>query len=315
MGVSGPATTMMGTVRAIIFESPKFTASGISFKPIDGIGFESIGGISFEPMNSDFGSLLEVIGTANSGFAQSVSGDLVREASHQYVAWLGRAASALRYGNSAFGVLQREIQQASASAGSALDYLRAASVVARDLADQANTLANNIDALTRATRISVTSEFLELPKEASDFIFGTSYLEEKPGSSELFWRRIRDELQSRFGMSLRDLAPLLNVAYPTIVNLGKMRHQPRTARAVERVHAVTSALVRALGDDTARAWLRNEGVTLLRGKGFARFRQAALQAAYGTPRLPKRAIRFDEEPELVGREDADLSNSLGAEAF
>ena len=289
VGASTPAVTMMGTARALIFESPKFTSSGISFMPINGIGFESIGGISFEPMNSDFGSLLEVTGAANTGFTQSVSGDLVGEASYQYVAWLGRAASALRYGNSAFGVLQREIQQASTSAEGALDYLRAASAVARGLSDQANSLANNIDALTRATRISVTSEYLELPKEASDFIFGTPQPEEKPDSSELFWRRIRDELQSRFGMSLRDLQPLLNVAYPTIVNLGKMRHQPRTARAVERVHAVTSALVRALGDDTARSWLRNEGEKLV---SAWRSEQSAVRSSPS----PARAARSASAP-------------------
>jgi hypothetical protein len=37
---------------------------------------------------------------------------------------------------------------------------------------------------------------------------------------ETYWRRVRDELQAYFNVNLRDLQPLVDIAYPTLVNLG-----------------------------------------------------------------------------------------------
>lgn len=120
--------------------------------------------------------------------------------------------------------------------------------------------------------------------------------------SEQYWRRIRDDLQKQFSLSLDVLASLIGVAYPTLVNLGRRRPHPSTSRAVLRLHAIAKDFEHMRGGEAAAAWLSTEGAETLRRLGFDAFKRAAMKRIHGRPRASG-GIALHEEPDLGASEE------------
>jgi hypothetical protein len=137
---------------------------------------------------------------------------------------------------------------------------------------------------------------------------GVSAVEEqRPAPSleseqEQYWRRIRDDLQKQFSLSLDVLASLIGVAYPTLVNLGRRRPHPSTSRAVLRLHAIAKDFEHMRGGEAAAAWLSTEGAETLRRLGFDAFKRAAMKRIHGRPRASG-GIAVHEEPDLGASEE------------
>jgi len=128
---------------------------------------------------------------------------------------------------------------------------------------------------------------------------------------------IRDELKDIFKVSLRELCGMVGVSYATLVNIGAPDRRPHASstRTMLLVHSIARGLERVMGIDAAHAWLRGEGVRLLKAHdldAFEKFADARLFPARGRSDVGY-SIEEDER-ELADIGPARLSSALRAKA-
>lgn len=104
-----------------------------------------------------------------------------------------------------------------------------------------------------------------------------------------YWRRIRHELLSWFGMGIDELSMTLGLSYATVANLGKRRPQGRTIRPVLRVYGLAKSVLGALGEDIGRVWLAGDGKDLLRAS-VDQFEAAVNKRLFARPAVPRVSI-------------------------
>lgn len=160
-----------------------------------------------------------------------------------------------------------------------------------------------------ATPLRVDIEPTEVPAAFKDAVeasradivpMGTLVPAEEEAAA--YWRHVRDTLQEHFLVSLDRLAPLVGVAYPTLIALGRKRHHPSTARAVLRLYALITDAERVSGREASRLWFASEGLDTLQRHGFDVLKRAAIRRKYGRQRAVG-GISLQEEPNLESTND------------
>lgn len=286
---------------------------------------------------------LELSSSVSSTNAAPTQEDYLADATRAYVVTLDKMKVAAKYADSAFTVLQRELQRTDdpAARERALSELTVASTTAgyvgERMSQHVSDITNAIVASTstppdfiirRGERFGViqvkrpaSPMVFQVPSEdvtlsysdvfarmySDQFISGYLDAPQFPpvplsersvaAETESYWRHIRDDLQAFFNVNLRDLQSLVGIAYPTLVNIGKRKPHPSTARAILQLHTVASHVIRTRGDGPGREWLASVGRRALAHEGFESFKLAAV----GEPAhvVPFGGISFGEEPEAV----------------
>ncbi len=118
----------------------------------------------------------------------------------------------------------------------------------------------------------------------------------------VYWRSIRDSLQTHLNVSLERLAPQLGIAYGTLVSLGKRKPHPATSRAVMRLYALMEDFDRQRSVAESNAWFSETGLDLLANGGFEHMKRAALKHIYGRPRSSG-GLALEQEPVLRPSEE------------
>jgi hypothetical protein len=103
-------------------------------------------------------------------------------------------------------------------------------------------------------------------------------------------RKIRTDLQAWLGVSVDELARLVNLSPATVVNLGRGRRaRPKTARKVLAVHGLLRELQSAIGTSAALAWCRTTGRRLLEEGRQSEFEMLISIRLFPAPRRTARA--------------------------
>lgn len=209
---------------------------------------------------------------------------------------------AFAYADSALTVLQREIGRGDdfEARHRALNELQIASGSVAHIVERAGRHSDNIEEFFgSAVSLGLQQRYIDAYGEAGrggrfSVVYKTVDTVPDPESSEQYWRRLRDELQARFTATLAELRPLVGIAYPTLVNLGKRKPHPSTARAVLQLHGLTTHALRTRGSDSGAAWLASVGRRILERDGFEAFKEAVIGES---ERRPLWGVSFEEEPE------------------
>lgn len=250
--------------------------------------------------------------------------DFLADATRTYLQALENSRVAFAYANSAFSVLQREIDRQSDPTARqiALDQLTVASGTTSHIATQANRHNDYIasfaaaPAASSAAPPSAVSDFTRIlivdrtPLRPENHYRTLTTASANVAGEEQYWRDIRDALRSYFNVPLRDLQPLLGIAYPTLVNLGKRKPHASTARTVLQLYSLVRHEVQQRGQSAARQWLSSIGRRTLEREGFEAFR--ALVIGRPDHQSPIGGIDFNEEPEAVPSASANTQTAQGA---
>ncbi len=252
--------------------------------------------------------ITELSSQARSNPPKAGQTDYLADATRTYLDALEESRVAFAFADSAFSVLQREIERTGdpAERQRALSELTIASTSAAQIVLRA---VKHADYLTELVDIRHPAPgwqtaapirvFFSYPKEDVPLRVhvepASAYRREPPEEPEAYWRRVRDDLQAYFNVNLRDLQRLIGVAYPTLVNLGKRKPHSSTARAVLQLHALATLVLRSRGESAGREWLATAGRRILERESFDAFKAAAVGDPSRIQALG--GIFLDEEPE------------------
>ncbi|MGH7708600.1 MAG: hypothetical protein ACREM6_11845 [Vulcanimicrobiaceae bacterium] len=232
--------------------------------------------------------------------------DYLADATRTYLEALEESRVRFAFADSAFSVLQREIQRTSDPGARqlALRELTMASTSTTQIVTHATKHSDYISELVDAPgpamgwqTFKASHVFFAHANEDASMRVHIERIIATPTSgltSEIYWRRIRDELQAYFNVNLHDLQSLVGIAYPTLVNLGKRKPHPSTSRAVLQLHTLASHALRSRGDGPGREWLASVGRRTLERGGIEAFRTASIDEPVQVAAIG--GIRFKEEP-------------------
>lgn len=253
---------------------------------------------------------------------QAGRADYLADATRTYLDALEESRVAFAFADSAFSVLQREIERTSDpdARQRALNELTVASgstaqIVAR-AANHTNYVMELVDVRSPAagwqTAAPIRVFFSHSEEDAQLRVhinLAVSPMVSVSEAPEAYWRRVRDELQAYFNVNLRDLQPLVKIAYPTLVNLGRRKPHPNTARMVLQLHTLASHALRLRGNSSGREWLASVGRRTLEQDGIEAFQRLIV----GDPIrvAPIGGIYYRDEPEASAAATAQESRTRG----
>jgi hypothetical protein len=120
--------------------------------------------------------------------------------------------------------------------------------------------------------------------------------------------KVKSQLQEWFGVSVDELAALLDLSPTTIINLTKRGRgvHPKTLRKMMAVYGLLAELQKVVGRQTALTWARTVGYRLLSGGDFEQFEKYISNHIFPTvSRAPSGAATFgDSDVELVMKASA-----------
>lgn len=242
------------------------------------------------------------------------------EATRTYLEEFEKSRVAFAYADSALTVLQREFERTADPEirQRALDELTVASSSAGRFIRRIDERTDNLGAFLNPAPALYPHSNLPAVEHRNSFrvVVGpgsgkTAIFAVIAGaSSTSYWDRIRSELQARFNASLRELQPLVGIAYPTLVNLGKRKLHPSTKRAVLQLHSLTNIVIQTRGEDAGREWLSSAGRLILERQGFSAFKAAVVGEPIDI--TPVGGITFTEEPEPVSAQKIPGEHPIGS---
>ncbi len=224
------------------------------------------------------------------------------------------------------------VEHVVSDAGVSSHVLEVADTVLEEGADRARAHAANIDRFREQFRVRFTrgSESQPAPSEVvinrlvddKPSFQVLRHTETAPGeavvntaSREDYWGKIRSSLQRWLGLSLEDLAKLLDLSKATIVyiNAPDRKVRPMTANKVLNLYGTVVPMVEAKGEEYTRAWFAATGRAAL-DRGTVQL-EREIRSILARGRINAEAIAISLEPDTDVDEEAPEPGPVRAQGI